>query len=253
LDHHTPPLSASAPITAITPMEDNDIVKDKKEKKKDKNKDKNKDEKKKKDNKEKKKDKKKQLKGYKSTSLLGTPVIPTILNNKTTETNSSSLLSQDHLTIQNTIKNGGGGINENNIPTAINTLSLSSNTNSSSNNNSSDSEEDEELISPSRRKSVTFSNETAIGIAASEETKKKEKKKDKKNKKKENNNNNMASIKYNNSGYNNVTSHPYNTTHPIVKFRKMKLKHCQRLPEPPNDQFLKRVHDRLILASANNF
>jgi hypothetical protein len=125
-------------------------------------------------------------------------------------------LEEDQLTIQNTIRNGF--------------------------NSSLLDDDDDYILSPTtgiRRKSVSFSNQTAIGVAASEKNDTKEKKKDKKKKK------DMASTKY--SGF--TTSHPY-TTHPIVKFRKMKLKHCKRLPPvPANDQFLQSIHDKLILAN----
>lgn len=253
---------------------------------------------------EKKKDKKKDKK-KKTISQLGTPVIPTILNNSfsssptsilqpqnflplpnstynanndTSSIASDTSLSQDHLTMQNTIRNGSISYHDGTsplMPNAINTLSLSSSTSSvgtttsnssSGSNGSSSSDDGDEIMSPTtpttsttRRKSVTFSEETAIGVAASEKAsaikeeeeekaaRKREKKKEKKNKK---NNENMASNNESGGFSSNFTSHPY-TTHPIVKFRKMKMKHCKRLPEvPPNDLFLQGIHDKLILSQA---
>lgn len=149
------------------------------------------------------------------------------------------MLSQDHITIQNTIRNG----NLIDVTPALPTINTVLPTSSSS---TCSSEEDDSLLSPSRRKSVTFSNETAVGIAASEKNEEKKKKKDKKNKKE----NNMASI--NKNGCTNFTSHPY-TTHPVVKFRKMKMKHCKRLPEVPKDDlFLQQIHDRLKLSATDD-
>lgn len=218
---------------------------------------------KKKEGKKQKKEKKKQGKkdkGFKSPSPLGTPVVPTILtrpsnaiqelNDSTSRFNLNDTLSQDHITIQNTIRNGN----------ATNSSSDITSTDDFDSDNSDDSDSDlekedaDELLSPNseeKRKSVSFSNETAVGIAASvkneldkedkkeKKGKKKDKKKDKKDKKKDS----MASTKY--SGYQSFTSHPY-TTHPIVKFRKMKMKHCKRLPPvPANDQFLQGIRDKL--------
>ncbi|KAI9346311.1 hypothetical protein BD770DRAFT_396312 [Pilaira anomala] len=244
------------PESASSGEESNTKKKDKKEKKKDEEGGKKKD--------KKKKDKQKQ-KGFKSPSLLGTPVVPTILSRPsppihdlqqgdTSSILSDSSLSQDPITVQNTIRNGNIIDVTPALPTPINTQrTLSVNTITSSGVDSSsdyedDDDDDDELLSPSSRKCVTFSNETAIGIAASEKTdaekeKKKEKKKDKKKKNKD-----MASINKC-SGYTNFTSHPY-TTHPIVKFKKMKMKHCKRLPEVPKDDlFLQRIHDRLKLST----
>lgn len=240
--------------SASSGEESNTKKKDKKEKKKDEEGGKKKD--------KKKKDKQKQ-KGFKSPSLLGTPVVPTVLSRPsppihdlqqgdTSSILSDSSLSQDPITVQNTIRNGNIIDVTPALPTPINTQkSLSVNTITSSGGDSSsdyEDDDDDELLSPSSRKCVTFSNETAIGIAASEKTdaekeKKKEKKKDKKKKNKD-----MASINKC-SGYTNFTSHPY-TTHPVVKFKKMKMKHCKRLPEVPKDDlFLQRIHDRLKLST----
>lgn len=233
--------------------ESNTKKKDKKEKKKDEDGGKKKD--------KKKKDKQK-LKGFKSPSLLGTPVVPTILTRPsppihdlqqgdTSSILSDSSLSQDPITIQNTIRNGSIDVTPA-LPTPINTQQLLSS--SSTTSSDDDNYDDDEIVSPSGRKFVTFSNETAIGVAASvkadaEKEKKKEKKKDEKKKdKKKKNKDNMASINKC-SGYANFTSHPY-TTHPIVKFKKMKMKHCKRLPEvPKDDPFLQQIHDRLKLSN----
>lgn len=145
-------------------------------------------------------------------------------------------MSQDHITMENTIRNGNIDVTPA-LPTINTALSFVAPLSTSS--STSSSEEDYEFMSPNRRKSVTFANETAIGIAASEKTEEKKKKKDKKNKKE-----NMASI-----NKINFTSHPY-TTHPVVKFRKMKMKHCKRLPEVPKDDlFLQQIHDRLKLST----
>ncbi|GAA5800403.1 hypothetical protein HPULCUR_005833 [Helicostylum pulchrum] len=227
--------------------ESNTKKKDKKEKKKDEDGGKKKD--------KKKKDKQK-LKGFKSPSLLGTPVVPTILTRPsppihdlqqgdTSSILSDSSLSQDPITIQNTIRNGSIDVTPA-LPTPIDTQQLSS--------SSSTSSDEDEIVSPSGRKCVTFSNETVIGVAASlkadaEKEKKKDKKKDEKKKdKKKKNKDNMASINKC-SGYTNFTSHPY-TTHPIVKFKKMKMKHCRGLPEvPKDDPFLQQIHDRLKLSN----
>ncbi|KAI7907725.1 uncharacterized protein BX663DRAFT_491851 [Cokeromyces recurvatus] len=255
----------------------NDQVEEKEDKKKDK----------KKDKKEKKEDsgdkkKKKKNKGFKSPSSLGTPVVPVILNprassliqelnEETSRCNLNDTVNQDHLTIQNTIRNGNT-ITPSTLlsssPTSLSAQSSSDEENEEEGEreeeekeNEKEERDDSEPISPSnnspiRRKSVSFSNETSIGIAASEKKgnnlnekeKKKEKKKDKKDKKKD-----MASInKYNSSGYSSFISHPY-TSHPIVKFRKMKMKHCKRLPPvPANDQFLQGIHDKLLSATKGN-
>jgi hypothetical protein len=142
------------------------------------------------------------------------------------DTSHISLGDQDHITIQNTIRNG------------FNSFLMD------------DNDDDDCLLSATtdtRRKSVSFSNQTAIGIAASEKKNDvKEKKKDKKDKKDKKKKKDMASTKCGN-GF--TTSHPY-TSHPIVKFKKMKLKHCKRLPPvPANDQFLQSIHDKLLLAN----
>lgn len=212
---------------------------------------------KKKDGKKQKKDKKKQGKkdkGFKSPSPLGTPVVPTILtrpssaiqelNDSTSRFNLNDSLSQDHITIQNTIRNG-------------NTANSSSDMSSTDDGSDSDSDIDDDVdvpmspLSEEKRKSVSFANEAAIGVAASVKNElgkedkdgKKKDKKDKKKDKKQKKKNSMASTKY--SGYQSFTSHPY-TTHPIVKFRKMKMKHCKRLPPvPANDKFLQGIRDKL--------
>lgn len=189
--------------------------------------DKKKDKKDKKKDKEKKKDKKNKKKSLKG---LGTPVVPMILTKPSAlapitttqqfdeDASHIDLGEQDPLTIQNTIRNGF--------------------------NHSLLDDDDDYILSPTtgiRRKSVTFSNQTAIGVAASEKNDVKEKKKEKEKKKKKD----MASNKYN--GF--TKNHPY-TSHPIVKFRKMKLKQCNRLPPvPANDHFLQSIHDKLLLAN----
>lgn len=156
----------------------------------------NKKEKKKNDKKDKKKEKKKEKKrkekeekdkGFISPSPLGTPVVPTIIRppagmnaytngNDTTDDDdyNHNGISHDHLTIQNTILNGN-----------------TSGGSSAEDSYDDDDDDDEEILSPSgtvRRKSVSFSNETSIGVAASEKKKDKEenkkKNKDKKGKKK---------------------------------------------------------------------
>ncbi|CEP17001.1 hypothetical protein [Parasitella parasitica] len=241
IDPHWPP-QADHNIDQI--MESEDAKKGKKQKNKQ-------------GKKQQKNDKKKQGKkdkGFKSPSPLGTPVVPAIftgssaiqeLNHSTSRSNLDDTMSQDHLTIQNTIRNG-------------NTTNSSSDISSADDNNNSDSDSDIEdvdvdvLMSPAseeKRKSVSFSDETAIGIAASTVKQDKDKKKDKKDKKdkkkdkKEKKKCSMASTKF--SGYQSFKSHPY-TTHPIVKFRKMKMKHCKRLPPvPANDQFLQDIRDKL--------
>ncbi|CAO3628776.1 unnamed protein product [Mucor fragilis] len=157
---------------------------------------------KKKDGKKQKKDKKKQGKkdkGFKSPSPLGTPVVPTILtrpssaiqelNDSTSRFNLNDSLSQDHITIQNTIRNG-------------NTANSSSDMSSTDDGSDSDSDIDDDVdvpmspLSEEKRKSVSFANEAAIGVAASVKNElgkedkdgkkkdKKDKKKDKKQKKK---------------------------------------------------------------------
>ncbi|KAG2237083.1 hypothetical protein INT48_004584 [Thamnidium elegans] len=108
--------------------------------------------------------------GFKSPSLLGTPVVPTILTRPsppihdlqqgdTSSILSDSSLSLDPITIQNTIRNGNIDVTPA-LPTPINTQQLLSSSTTSS-------EDEDEIISPSGRKFVTFSNETAIGVAAS--------------------------------------------------------------------------------------
>lgn len=179
--------------------------------------------------------------------------------NDTSSILSDSSISHDHITMQNTIRNGGGSTPTDikfipALPT-VTTANMNNGSGESSSSTTSEDNDDDFLLSPTtRRKSVSFSNETAIGVAATEKgalDEKKEKKKDKKDKKdKKKKKDNMASTKY--SGYSNFTSHPY-TTHPIVKFRRMKLKHCQRLPEvPANDSFLQGIHDRLSYAKIDS-
>jgi hypothetical protein len=169
---------------------------------------------------------------------LGTPVVPTVLANISDEPESfiedtptpetfGDILSDDHLTIQNTIRNGSISLDDN------------------------EDDDDDIPISPNgtRRKSVTFSNETAVGVAASEKTEsKKEKKKEKKEKKEKKNKkkDKMASIS-NINGVHNFTNHP------IVKFKKMKKKHCRKLPPvPANDLFLQNLYNKLITASGQS-
>jgi hypothetical protein len=167
---------------------------------------------------------------------LGTPVVPTVLTKFSDEPESviedtpapdtfGDILSDDQLTIQNTIRNGSTSLDDND-----------------------DEDEDEIPVSPNgtRRKSVTFSNETAVGVAASEKTEsKKEKKKDKKEKKNKKKDK-MASIS-NINGVHNFTNHP------IVKFKKMKKKHCRKLPPvPANDLFLQNLYNKLITASGQS-
>ncbi|KAI9254221.1 hypothetical protein BY458DRAFT_521134 [Sporodiniella umbellata] len=183
-------------------------IKDKEEKKEKKDKKKDKKKKKSNSNSEKKKD----------LSELGEPVVPIVLTQEP-----ESLLCEDPVTIRNTIQNGslsGMHISEEETET--------------------ETETDEEPISPpttdtpSRRKSVTFSDEMTFIEAA-------ETKKDKKNKPKKSSSpliNTTCSI----------FSHPY-TTHqqPLVKFKKLKMKHARRLPPvPDNDSFLQGLHDKLM-------
>lgn len=179
--------------------------KDKKDKKDDKKDDKDKKEKKKEKEKEKEKEKKKdKKKGFKSTSNLGTPVKPTILTrppviyqpqpqslNDTSSILSDSSISHDHITMQNTIRNGGGSTPTDikfipALPT-VTTANMNNGSGESSSSTTSEDNDDDFLLSPTtRRKSVSFSNETAIGVAATEKgalDEKKEKKKDKKDKK----------------------------------------------------------------------
>ncbi|KAI8879991.1 hypothetical protein K501DRAFT_287097, partial [Backusella circina FSU 941] len=138
-------------------------------------------------NEKKKKEKKeKEIKEFVSPSLLGTPVVPAILtkpsdllihptsimeqayptqeyiiDGMTEQQSFNEVLSDDHLTIQNTIRNGAPAYQD---------------------------DDDEALLSPStpsggRRKSVTFSEETPV-IIATDKTEKKKKDEKKKNKKK---------------------------------------------------------------------
>lgn len=172
-----------------------------------------------------KKAKEEKGKGFVSPSTLGSPVVPTVIKAPplSVEQEEEDVIAHDQLTVQNTILNG---------------VSASSTTEEEDNPSSDNSS--------GRRKSVTFSNETTIGVAASEKKKEKKKKKDNKKKKDK-----TASINKNNSEYLNFKSHPYNATYPIIKFRKMKMKHCKRLPPvPANDPFLQRIHDKLTLASS---
>lgn len=158
---------------------------------------------------------------------MGEPVVPIILNEREQlleENVISDIFCEDPLTIENTIKNG--------TATGISTINIT--------DDDSTTEEDEPVSPPTtnniRRKSVTFSDEKHfIGVAATE------KKKDKKNKKKC-----SASITNISSGYNNFKSHPY-TNHPLVKFKKLKMKHTRRLPPAPeNDAFLQDLRDKLM-------
>ncbi|KAI8877982.1 hypothetical protein K501DRAFT_337048 [Backusella circina FSU 941] len=204
----------------------------------------------------KKEKKEKKAKGFISASTLGTPVVPTVLTKLSEEPSSlientpapdtlGEILSDDRLTIQNTIRNGSTSLDDN---------SSSSNISNDGDDDDDDDDGDDDIpISPNgtRRKSVTFSNETAVGIAASEKTEnnKKDKKKDKKDKKDKKNKKNkdkMASIS-NINGVHNFTNHP------IVKFKKMKKKNCRKLPPvPANDLFLQNLYNKLIFASGQS-
>ncbi|KAI8985382.1 hypothetical protein BDB01DRAFT_787908 [Pilobolus umbonatus] len=180
------------------------VVKEKKKKSKDdvtKKKKKSKDD----DTKEKKKKKEKKDKGFKSMSTLGTPVVPTILTrphaiitqppvpthlsesnvNDTNNNNSNNVFSdsysQDSLTIENTIRNG----------TTLDLTMASMHIDPATDTEEDEEEDDDDLMSPGgTKKSVSFSNETSIGVAASEKSKipvkaeKKEKKKEKEKKEK---------------------------------------------------------------------
>jgi hypothetical protein len=172
---------------------------------------------------------------------LGTPVVPAILTKpsdllvhptSTVEKDYSiqgyiaddnneqqpfnEVLSDDHLTIQNTIRNGAPLYQD----------------------------DDEALMSPStpsggRRKSVTFSEETPV-IIANEKADKKKKDEKKKNKKK------MASKKKVTNGFNHFTNHP------VVKFKKMSKKKSRKLPPvTTNDPFIQGLYEKLTSASNN--
>ncbi|KAI8348829.1 hypothetical protein EDC96DRAFT_520462 [Choanephora cucurbitarum] len=170
--------------------------------------------------KKKKKDKKK-----KGGSLLGSPVEPAILTDRSVSNgylhdNSSdtSLISQDPITIENTIRNANVG-----------------NTSEEEDNESDESEEYNTPTTPVRRKSVSFSDETSIinDIA------KKEKKKDKKNKKK----------KKEKGLANPSLAYPY-THRPIVNIHHQPSRNYQTLPPvPPDDSFLQSIHDKLVSSS----
>jgi hypothetical protein len=183
--------------------------------------------------KEKKKDKKKNKDKKKHILNLGEPVVPTVLNERKPVLE-DMVLSEDPLTIENTIRNG--------TTAELSAMHITD-------DHSSESEDEpaspSETDVPTRRKSVTFSDEQpTVGVAASEGAEKKKEKKDKKKKDKKKKSA-MASTNIT-SGYSSFKSHPY-TNHPIVKFKKMKLKHTKRLPPAPaNDNFLQGLHDKLM-------
>ncbi|KAG1471765.1 hypothetical protein G6F56_001938 [Rhizopus delemar] len=180
----------------------------------------------KKEKKEKKKDKKKNKNKEKKKDFeLGEPVVPTVLNR---EQSSDGLLCEDPITMENTIRNG----------TVTGLLGIQDTDDSET---ETETDDDEPISPPTadlpvRRKSVTFSDEK-IFIDAAE----KEKKKDKKNKQKK-----SPTVNTNCTGYSNFKSHPY-TNQPVVKFKKLKMKHARRLPPvPDNDSFLQGLHDKLM-------
>ncbi|KAI8390296.1 hypothetical protein BD560DRAFT_485862 [Blakeslea trispora] len=175
--------------------------------------------------KKKKKDKKK--KGFVSSSALGEPVEPAVLSNFSyLQDNSSdtSLISQDPITIENTIRNA-------NV----------CNTSEEDNEDEEDEEDESEENSTTtftRRKSVSFSNETCI--IDDVRSIKKDKKDKKKKKKKEKSLASITNTSFSSSDY------PY-TRRPIVNIHHQTSRNYQTLPPvPADDSFLQSIHDKLV-------